>query len=376
MIVVGLMSGTSMDGVSAALVEINSNGVNLEVELIKYETIPYPRELKARLLRLASSGDVKELCRLNFAVGEVFANAALRISDGEPEIDLIGSHGQTICHLPALNNNNFIYTLQIGEPDIIAERTGVTTVADFRPRDIAAGGQGAPLIPFVDYKLFRSEERSRVLLNIGGIANLTYLPAGAGIDQVIAFDTGPGNMIIDQLIRIITNREKEYDKNGELAAQGKVNPKLLGQLMDHPFIKRHPPKSTGRKDFGIKFAEDLYHKAGELNLAEKDLVATTTAFTAQSVFRNSQNYIGPIDELIVSGGGTHNRTLMGMLEERFECRIVTTDSYGIPVQAKEAVGFALLAYQTYRRRVNNVPSATGADHPTILGKISWGKKGA
>lgn len=372
MIVVGLMSGTSMDGVSAALVEINCKGVNLGVEFIKYEVTSYPEELKARLLRLASSGDVKELCYLNFAVGEVFANAVLRILDEETKIDLIGSHGQTVCHLSVENNHT--YTLQIGEPDIIAERTGVTTVADFRPRDIAAGGQGAPLIPYVDYKLFRSSEKNRVLLNIGGIANLTYLPAGARIDQIIAFDTGPGNMIIDQLIRIITSGKEEYDKNGKLAAQGKVNPKLLSQLMNHPFIKKPPPKSTGRKDFGIEFAENLYHEAGKLNLAEKDLVATVTAFTAQSIFRNSQNYLGPIDELIVSGGGTHNGTLMSMLEERFECEIVTTDRFGIPAQAKEAVGFALLAYQTYRRQVNNVPSATGADHPTILGKISWGKK--
>ncbi len=253
---------------------------------------------------------------------------------------------------------------------MIAERTGITTVGDFRPRDIAAGGEGAPLIPFVDYKLFRSSSENRVGLNIGGISNVTYLPAGGSLDDVLAFDTGPGNMILDQLMRDITGGEKEYDEDGKIAASGEVNPNLLDWLMKDEFVNASPPKSTGREDFGRDFAEKVKNRSEKLNLEKRDLIATVTAFTAESIKINCKNHLGKVDKIIAAGGGTKNDTLMKEIEKRFEAEVTTTAEYGIPVEAKEAMGFAILALETYRARPSNVPNATGASKHVPQGKIS------
>ncbi len=386
MLVIGLMSGTSMDGITAVLVEIREleprEGAEpkLIAKLIELETYPYPSELKRHLLTLRESGRVEELCCMDFYLGELFAQAALKVMEkagrSREEIDLIGSHGQTICHLSqGLEGFEFSApsTLQIGEIDVIAERTKITTVGDFRPKDLAAGGEGAPLIPYADYHLFHDPERHRAILNIGGIANITYLPAGAGLNEIIAFDTGPGNMIIDGVLRRLTGDEQAYDRNGEMAAKGRVNQRLLQELLQHPFISRRPPKSTGREEFGEEFLNWLMERARPLRLRNEDLVATVTAFTAEAIAENCRRFLGGIDELIVGGGGAYNRTLLRMLEERLKgVYVTTTQAYGIPVEAKEAMGFAILAYQAFHRRANNVPSATGAKHPVVLGKISWG----
>lgn len=370
MMVIGLISGTSMDGITTALVDISGED-ELKVDLLKYKTKPYPDELKDLLMSLTEGGDVESLCRVNFEVGEQFAKAAQEIidsSEGNPE--LIGSHGQTVCHLPPADDCNETFTLQIGEPDVIAEETGITTIADFRTRDVAAGGEGAPLIPYVDFKLFQSDSTNRASINLGGIANVTYLPAGATLDDVLAFDTGPANMILDQLVRDLTDGEKEFDRGGKMAREGSVHSGLLSWLMDHPFIEKPPPKTTGRKHFGKNFSQRVLRKGRELELKDRDLLATVTAFTVESLMFNVDKYLGTIDELIIAGGGAKNDTLVGELKDKTGLPIKTTGDFGIPTEAKEALGFAILAYETHHGRPSNVPGATGAKKFVQLGKIS------
>jgi len=386
MLVVGLMSGTSMDGITAALVDIRDlpgGSEKLRVELVAHETVPFSMELRERLITLSESGSIQELCVLNFYLGELFADAALRVikkaGKCPHEVDLIGSHGQTVCHLPrgldAAGEFSRPSTLQIGEIDVIAERTGITTVGDFRPRDMAAGGEGAPLIPYVDYVLFADPERSRVLLNIGGIANVTYLPAGVDLNGVKAFDTGPGNMVIDRIVQEVSGGKKRFDMDGAMAASGRIDQEFLRELMQHPFIHRPPPKSTGREEFGESFANQLFKEARRRGLGPEDLVATVTAFTVESIVENCRRFLGPFEELIASGGGAYNLTIMRWLAERLPgVKVTTTEEYGIPVQAKEAVGFAVLAYQALKKRPNNVPAATGAKKHVVIGKIAWGRK--
>ena len=386
MLVVGLMSGTSMDGITAALVNIRDlpgGDGKIKVELIAHETVPFPKELRERLMALSESGSIPELCVMNFYLGELFADAALQViekAEKRPhEVDLIGSHGQTVCHLPrgldAAGEFSRPSTLQIGEIDVIAERTGITTVGGFRPRDMAAGGEGAPLIPYVDYVLFASSEKSRVLLNIGGIANVTYLPVGAGLNEIKAFDTGPGNMVIDRIVQEVSGGEKQFDVDGAMAASGRIDQELLQELMKHPFIHRDSPKSTGREECGEPFAIWLLEEARERGLGPEDLVATVAAFTVESIVENCRRFLGPFEELIASGGGARNLTIMRWLAERLPgVKVTTTEEYGIPVQAKEAVGFAILAYQALKKRPNNVPAATGAKRHVVMGKIAWGRK--
>jgi len=389
MLVVGLMSGTSLDGITAALVEIKEeqedhlkSAPRLVVKLLASETYAFPSGVKDELIRLSESGDVPKLCNMNSFLGEVFAEAVLSIianaGRDRSEIDLIGSHGQTICHHPhGLAGYEFQHpsSLQIGEIDVIAARTGITTVGDFRPKDIAAGGEGAPLIPYADYHLFAHHASDRVLLNIGGIANVTHIPAGAALDRVVAFDTGPGNMLIDGLMYRISNGKLAYDRNGELAAGGRIDQPLLERLLEHPFVMKRPPKSTGRKDFGGDFLHEVIAQARVRRLADEDLLATLTVFTVESIAVNCRSFLGAFDELIVSGGGAFNTTIMRGLAERLTgISVSTTEEHGVPVEAKEAVGFAILAYQTLRQRPNNVPAATGARRPVVLGKISWGDR--
>ncbi len=379
-LVLGLLSGTSADGIDAALVHITGSGVESKLHLLAFETYPYPNELRARVLAasLPGKGTVDEICRLNIAVGECFAQAALQIIAAANvrthAVDLIGSHGQTIHHLPYAEPIAGVAsrgTLQIAEPSVIAKRTGIITVADFRAADMALGGQGAPLVPIMDYLLFRSATHTRALLNLGGIANLTLLKRNGALDEVLAFDTGPANMVVDGLMQKFF--DQAYDKNGEVAARGKVSHELLQHLLTHPYFARAIPKSTGREEFGAEFVAQLVQRGGELQLQREDMIATATALTAESVWRGAsllEHSHGAIEELIVSGGGAHNRTLMRMLQEKFSrAKLSTTDEYGVPSDAKEAMLFALLANETVSGNAGNVPSVTGASAATVLGKI-------
>lgn len=370
-LVVGLMSGTSVDGIDAVLVRIRGGGPGVAIETLHFATYPFDPAVREAIFALfrpetSSSADV---CRMNFVLGELFAQAALRLmreAGVRPEqVDLIGSHGQTIWHEPepvAVAGIASRSTLQIGEPAVIAERTGVVTVADFRVRDIAAGGQGAPLVPYLDYCLLRHDRLNRATQNIGGIGNVTYLPAGCGLDQIVAFDTGPGNMVIDALVSAYFNRP--YDKDGEIAASGKVDRALLEELLSHPYLAAPPPKTTGRELFGVQFARQLMGRA-----APADLVATATAFTAYSIADAYRRFLGPVDEVIVGGGGARNPVLMRMLAEALPgVRVMTHEAVGINSDAKEAIAFALLANDAILGLPTNVPGATGG-RPAVLGKV-------
>ena len=384
-LVIGLMSGTSFDGVDAALVRLRGHGTATRVELLAFETYPYPPALRQCVAEAsaAETGRVDLVCRLNVLLGELFAEAAVAVAAeagvAMRRVDLIGSHGQTIHHLPepaSVAGRRVAATLQIGEPSVIAERTGVTTVADFRPRDMACGGQGAPLVPYVDYLLFRHRSRGRLVLNIGGIANVTWLPPRATPEQVLAFDTGPGNMLLDALTRRLTDGRRTFDRGGAMAWRGAVSEPLLRWLMAHPYLRREPPKSTGRELFGAPFADELLARAE--GLSPDDVLATAAAFTAGSIREAVGRYIEPhgaVDEVIASGGGCHNRAVMRRLAEAFSAAPVrTSDDLGIPVDAKEAVAFAILAHETIVGRPGNLPSATGARKPAVLGKIVPGRR--
>ncbi len=319
-----------------------------------------------------------DVCHLNFVLGEVFAESVLKLCKksgiGLDTIDLIGSHGQTIYHNPKgrrFGKKTVRSTLQIGEPSIIAQRTGITTVADFRPRDMAAGGQGAPLVPFADYFLFRDKHRNRAVQNIGGIANVTSLPAGCRPGDIIAFDTGPGNMIIDGIVSIISKGKQKFDRGGKIAARGTIDKTILDCLLKHPFLGLRPPKSTGREEFGSRYCDALYRKMKKKSIPAENIIATVTAFTAESIVRAYRNFLPRMpDEVILCGGGAHNSTLVKMLRQGLgKSRILTSDDFGISCDAKEAISFAILAYATIKGEPNNVPGATGATQPLVLGKI-------
>jgi anhydro-N-acetylmuramic acid kinase len=374
--VVGLMSGTSADGVDAAVVDVGDTGVRVRA----FATYPYPPAVRTQVLAACWAGraDVADICHLNFAVGHLFADAVLRLTRRAKiplgTIDLVGSHGQTIYHIPAgraLGKKRIRSTLQIGEPSIIAERTGVTTVADFRPRDIAAGGQGAPLVPLADWLLFRHARRTRAVQNLGGIANVTILPAGGSLADVLAFDTGPGNMILDRLVQRLTRGRQQYDAGGRLAARGAVNRPLLAEMMRHPFLRRRPPRTTGREEFGEQFSDALFDRARGAGLAPADLLATAAAFTAACIADAYRRFSpAPVDEVILCGGGSRNASIVRLLTALvFPAAVAATDDFGINADAKEAVSFALLAARTIRGLAGNVPSATGARHAVVLGKI-------
>ncbi|MGA2914715.1 MAG: anhydro-N-acetylmuramic acid kinase [Sedimentisphaerales bacterium] len=363
--IVGLMSGTSADGIDAAAIDIKNN----KVKLLAFDTFEYPRQLRKDILRIAEQKNCKagDISRLNFAIGDCFADAVIKLCRKNKinikTIDLIGSHGQTIYHNP---KGKICSTFQIGEPSVIAYKTGITTVADFRPKDMAAGGQGAPLVPFADYWLFKNKKISRAIQNIGGIANVTYLPAGAGLKEIIAFDTGPGNMVIDRIVNVLSKGKLHYDKDGKIAAKGKINKKLLDEMMKHPFLKKKPPKSTGREEFGAAFTEKFIKK---LKPAE-DLLATATAFTAESIAQAYKKFLpGLPDEIILCGGGARNKTLVKMLRQNIRSKICLADDFGINSDAKEAVSFAILAFAAIKGIPNNVPNATGAKKSLVLGKI-------
>ncbi|HYG75499.1 MAG TPA: anhydro-N-acetylmuramic acid kinase [Planctomycetota bacterium] len=384
--VVGLMSGTSADGVDAALCEISGEGRGgLKVKLLAKHAQEYPDFLRERILQACEpkGGNSAELCELNFLIGEAFAFTTNALLDNagiaKEEIDLIGSHGQTVSHIPPRTGATTFQlgsTLQLGEPAVIAERTGIPVISNFRTRDMAAGGQGAPLVPIVDYLLLSSDSSNRVVLNIGGISNITYLPAHGRFEETIAFDTGPGNMIVDAMVHYLTQGEQTFDRDGQMAASGTINQKLLNAMMQHDYLMRPPPKSTGREDFGVDFAVNMYEWGTRHGfvIMPRDIVATATLFTALTIADGLKRFVlsrGTIDEVIVSGGGALNPVLMAHLEKELQgMKIVNSDVYDVPIKAKESIAFAVLARETALGRPGNMPSATGASGTRILGQIT------
>ena len=384
MLVLGLMSGTSADGIDVVLVRLFGAPPRLEAELLGHTSSKFPAALRKEILRVAEQRPItaRELSQLNFRLGEVFAEAAVaacrRFRISTRRIALIGSHGQTVFHQgkPASYfGRRTASTLQIGEPSVIAARTGITTVGDFRPADVALGGQGAPLVPYADYLLYRHEKLGRVLLNLGGIANITVIPASAKPEQVLAFDTGPANMLIDALVSHFTQGRQCFDKDALLAQTGRAIPALLDILMSDPYLRLTPPKSTGREYYGHSFLKKVLALGKDYRAKPADLVRAATIFTALSVVDALNRFVFPktkIHQVIVSGGGAHNPLLIAQLSAALGgVEIFPSSRVGIPQDAKEALAFALLAYETWHCRPSNLPSATGAYAPAILGKISY-----
>ena len=379
MIVAGVMSGTSADGIDVAVVRVLGRGFRTRFELLHHQAFPYPPRVRRAVLAImnASRASVADLARLNFLLGDLYA-VAVRASAKHAHlaVDLVGCHGQTIYHqgtARAYLGRNIACTWQTGEGAVIAARTGVPVVSDFRPADMAAGGTGAPLVPFLDYLLYRHRRRGRIVQNIGGIANLTAIPAKAAPQQVIAFDTGPGNMVMDSVTERLFARP--FDRNGRIAARGRVLDVVVSELMRQPFFRHRPPKTAGREEFGREFVAGFLRRC--LRARKEDVVATATALTAYSIADAVRAFVAPAGdkrfrEMIVSGGGAKNSTLMSMLAaELTGLKLRTSDEFGLPSEAKEAVAFAILAYQTWRRVPSNIPAATGAERPAVLGKISY-----
>jgi len=384
MLVLGLMSGTSADGIDVALARISGAPPNLNAMLLGHASVKFPSALRMEILRVAEQHPITAgaLSQLNFRLGELFAEAAIaachKFRVAPRRISLIGSHGQTIFHQG--NPANFLgrptaSTLQISEPAIIAARTGVTTVGDFRPADIALGGQGAPLVPYADYLLYRDAKLGRVSLNLGGIANITVLPRACKPQQVFAFDTGPANMLIDALVSHFTRGRQHFDKNARLASQGRSIPALLDEVLRDPYLKLAPPKSTGREYYGNAYLKKLLALGRRHRAKPNDLIRAATIFTALSVVDALNRFVLPktkIHQLIVSGGGAHNPLILAQLSAALPgIEVLPSGRLGIPEDAKEAFAFALLAHETFHQRPANLPSATGARGPAILGKISY-----
>lgn len=374
------MSGTSADGIDVALVRILGRRFNLRLKLLAHEHFDYPQPVRNAILETMNShhASVADLSRLNFILGELYADAIKKTLQRSrtKKLELIGCHGQTIYHQgdrSAYLGKELSCTWQTGEASVIAERLRVPLVSDFRPADMAAGGKGAPLVPFLDYVLFRDRRVGRIVQNLGGIANLTAIPANAKPEDVIAFDTGPGNMVIDQLMQLLFNQP--YDHNGEVAATGHILEPVLEETLRNPFFQRKPPKTAGREDFGREFVKGLLERCGDA--AKADIITTATALTGMSIALALKKLVrtkGPYQDYIVSGGGVANQSLMSMLAmgaTALGLSLGRTDDFGIPSQAKEAVAFAVLAYQTWHHQPSNIPSATGAKRPAVLGKISY-----
>jgi anhydro-N-acetylmuramic acid kinase len=384
MLVLGLMSGTSADGIDVALARISGVPPHLNAKLLGHTSFHFPPALRKEILRVAEQRPIStgNLSQLNFRLGELFAAAALsacrHFRVPPSKIALIGSHGQTIFHqgLPSKYfGSPTASTLQTGEASVIAARTGITTVGDFRPADIALGGQGAPLVPYADYLLYRHAKLGRVSLNLGGIANVTVLPPAARPHQVCAFDTGPANMLIDALVSHFTRGRQRFDDNAHLAAKGRSIPALLDQLLCDPYLKIAPPKSTGREYYGHACVKKLLALGRRYRARPNDLIRAATVFTALSIVDALNRFVlrkTKIHQLIVSGGGAHNPLILAQLSVALPgIEVLPSSQFGIAGDAKEAFAFALLAYETFHRRPANLPSATGARSPAILGKISY-----
>jgi anhydro-N-acetylmuramic acid kinase len=377
---IGLMSGTSADGLDIAHIRLEKRPNKPHLELLSFHSQPFSDTTREFILATAApdGGNVEEVCSLNFFLGHLFSNYLMEFLEREKiskgKIDFIGSHGQTICHLPKKTEREgvkFSSTLQITDPSIIANQTKILTVGDFRVADMALGGEGAPLVPFFDALYFGHPQKNRILLNIGGIANLTALPAAAIPKKVIAFDTGPGNVLIDMLARRFF--EKPFDENGLIARQGKVHPGLLELLLAERYFYVSPPKSTGRELFAGPVLEKILTEIKNKKIAPQDTLATVTELTARTIFEATQKFLdgsSTWDELIISGGGADNRFLVERLRDYFSfTRVIKSDEVGILGEAKEAVCFAVLAYHTLQGLPGNLPSVTGASQKTVLGKI-------
>jgi anhydro-N-acetylmuramic acid kinase len=353
------MSGTSLDGIDVAVVDI----ARKKIDVVAYRTTSYPARVREAILGVSNAvTHTSAIARLNFELAELYAKAVKQCGVPLDSIELIGCHGQTIYHERAC-------TLQIGDGSVLAQRTGVPVVSDFRPADMAAGGRGAPLVPFVDYLLFRDRKLGRVALNIGGIGNITAIPPSGKAEEVIAFDTGPGNMVVDQLVEIYTGGKQKFDRGGKIAAGGKVSSELLDNLVRRAYYREAPPKTAGREQYGRDFVTELQRT----KLPLLDLIATATAFTAATIAIGIKRFVKHrVDEVIVAGGGAHNPQMLAYLQSFLPgVTLRNTNEFGIDSDAKEAIAFAILAYESWHRRPSNLPSATGARKATVLGKISY-----
>ncbi len=385
MIIAGVMSGTSADGINVALVRVSARGQECPRHtLLGHEEYPFPAPVRRAILGMmnAELARVAELARLNFLLGELYAEAVAKTArTHRVKVDLVGCHGQTLYHQGEAGRflgRKLAVTWQTGEGAVIAARLGVPVVSDFRPADMAAGGKGAPLVPFLDYLVYRDQMVGRIAQNIGGIANLTAIPASASLRQVVAFDTGPGNMVMDAVMEELFG--KPYDRDGKVAAAGRVLDEVIARLLRARFFRQRPPRTAGREEFGREYVGrflKICHGA-----SKADVVATATALTARSIADAVRRFVWPRfgsrkrreHQMIVSGGGAKNPTLMAMLRDEIAPLGISlhfSDEFGLPAEAKEAVAFALLAHETWHRRPSNVPSATGAKRAAILGKISY-----
>lgn len=383
MTVAGIMSGTSADGIDVAFVRITPGGPSPKLQLLAHHALPFPKLLREAILNSmdSKSTTTAELARLNWHLGIAYSEAVRQALVRHPaKLQLIGCHGQTIYHQAKAATHagkKFVCTWQIGEMAMLAAKTGVPVVSNFRPADMVAGGQGAPLVPLLDFVMFRHRTRGRVLQNLGGIGNLTALAPHATLAEVVAFDTGPANMLIDALTTRLF--DKPYDRNGVIAAKGSVLPAVLAAALLHPFFRQRPPRSAGREEFGASFAADFLRQCKRASKHPEDAIATATALTVQSIANAYGRFVRPLMksshvDFLLSGGGAQNATLVAGLKSELAplgCKVDTTDHAGLPTQAKEAVAFALLAYETWHRRPGNVPAATGANRPVILGDITY-----
>jgi anhydro-N-acetylmuramic acid kinase len=393
-IVAGVMSGTSADGINVAIVRIMGKGLNTRFSLLAHHQVSYEPAVRAKILSLmnAKSASVAELSRLNFLLGDLYAEAVLeaQCKNSIAKLDLIGCHGQTLYHqgepAPFLRSKareakwgkrDVAATWQIGEGGVLAARVGAPVVSDFRPADMAAKGKGAPLVPFLDYLVYRHRSRGRILQNLGGIANLSAIPAGAPADKVIAFDSGPGNMVIDQCMQQLYGRP--FDRDGAVAAKGTVHEDVVRAILQQAFFRQPPPKTAGREEFGREFTRRFIQRFAR-GARKQDIVSTATALTARSIGDALKRFVfagaetKQFHDYVVAGGGANNRTLVKMISDEISqsgLKLQASDDFGIPAEAKEAIAFAVLAYQTWHRMPGNVPSATGAARPAILGKISY-----
>jgi anhydro-N-acetylmuramic acid kinase len=382
MTVAGIMSGTSADGIDVAVVRIAAGTARPKLTLLAHEGFAFPAALRRAVLAAmnAASTSTAELAHLNWRLGLAYAEAVSRtVKRHDVKLDLIGCHGQTLYHQPraaSYAGRRFACTWQAGEAAAIAAAVGVPVVSNFRPADMLAGGQGAPLVPLLDYVLFADARRGRVLQNIGGIANLTAIPAGAAADHVIAFDTGPGNMVIDALAQELF--AKPFDRNGAFAAEGAVIAPVLAAALRNPYFHLKPPRTAGREQFGREYAARFLADCRRHSEKPEDALVTATALTAETIARSYKRFVHPrmkggVD-YIVSGGGARNHTLMAMLAQRLTplgCELAASEEFGLPAEAKEAAAFALLAWQTWHHLPGNIPTATGAARPAILGQVTY-----
>ncbi|NRF94414.1 anhydro-N-acetylmuramic acid kinase [Paenibacillus frigoriresistens] len=390
-LVIGLMSGTSLDGVDAALVAIETDAQHqiTNVSLKGFHYVPYSDEIRKRLMALCSveTSRIDDLVIAHYGLSEWYAFTVKQLMEltgaSLDQVDAISTHGQTVWHVAGVETFPgpegplpVRASLQIGELSTLAERTGLPVVGNFHARDLAAGGVGTPLVPYGDKIIFGHPEKGRLLQNIGGISNVTVIPAGASFDQVFAFDIGPGNMVMDELVQISTGGAKRYDEGGQIAATGQVSQPLLDIFLADPFYQMKPPKGTGREVYGKAFVAKFKANADKLALSFEDTLATATALTATTITNAYKQFVFPVahvQEVIVSGGGAHNQTLLNMIKQGLPdgFEVTTTAKYGIPDDAKEAVAYAILGHETLMGRPSNVPSVTGAPKPVILGNLSW-----